>query len=148
MQQGIGSIPLKLHDGTIRVLTDARYVPDLKKNIISLGAFDAKGYTITMSGGVLKVVVRRALVVLKGSRKGSLYGSTVTGRASVSVSSDENDASRLWHMRLEHAGEKALQGLVKQGLLKGDKTGKVGFSEHCVLGKQTRVKFVGFIVPT
>ena len=44
-------------------------------------------------------------------------------------------------MRLGHAGEKALQGLVKQGLLKGAKTGKHGFCEHCVLGKQTRVKF-------
>jgi hypothetical protein len=34
-----------------------------------------------------------------------------------------------------------LQGLVKQGLLKGAKTRKHGFCEHCVLGKQTRVKF-------
>jgi hypothetical protein len=38
-------------------------------------------------------------------------------------------------MRLGHAGEKALQGLVKQGLLKGIKTGKHGFYEHCFFGK-------------
>ena len=44
-------------------------------------------------------------------------------------------------MRLGHAGEKALQILVKQGLLKGVRTGKLDFCEHCVLGKQKRVSF-------
>lgn len=108
--KGIGSIRLKLHDGSIRVLTDVRYIPDLKKNLISLGTFDAKGYSIIIKGGVLKVV-RGALITMKGTRKGNLYfldGSTVTGRAAVSKSSDDSDESRLWHMRLGHAGEKAL----------------------------------------
>ena len=44
-------------------------------------------------------------------------------------------------MRLEHTGETALQTLAKQGLLKGPKTRKMEFCEHCVLGKKTRVKF-------
>uniref|UniRef100_A0A2N9I8X0 Integrase catalytic domain-containing protein n=1 Tax=Fagus sylvatica TaxID=28930 RepID=A0A2N9I8X0_FAGSY len=44
-------------------------------------------------------------------------------------------------MRLGHAGKKALQGLVKQGLLKGAKTCKIDFCKHCVFRKQTRVKF-------
>ncbi|GMP84677.1 hypothetical protein CsSME_00038115 [Camellia sinensis var. sinensis] len=85
---------------------------------------------------------------MKGTRQGNLYfldGSTVTGRVAVSTSSssedDASDTSKLWHMRLGHVGEKALQGLVKQGLLKGAKTGKLEFCEHCVLGKQTRIMF-------
>ena len=50
-------------------------------------------------------------------------------------------------MRLDHAGEKAstgeksMQALVKQDLLKGAKTCKLEFFEHCVLGKKTKVKF-------
>ena len=44
-------------------------------------------------------------------------------------------------MPLGHAGEKALQTLVKQGLLKGVNSCKLKFYEHCVLGKQKRVKF-------
>jgi hypothetical protein len=44
-------------------------------------------------------------------------------------------------MKLGHASEKALQGLAKQGLLDGATTCKFGFCEHCILGKQTRVKF-------
>ena len=42
-------------------------------------------------------------------------------------------------MRLGHVGEKSLQILAKHGLLKGIKTCKLDFCEHCVLGKQRRV---------
>lgn len=38
---GIGSVRLKLHDESIRLLTDVRYVLDLKRNQ-SLGEFDKK----------------------------------------------------------------------------------------------------------
>ncbi|GJR43097.1 kinase-like domain, phloem protein 2-like protein [Tanacetum coccineum] len=34
---GIGTIWIKMHDGVFRTLTDVRYVPDIKKNLISLG---------------------------------------------------------------------------------------------------------------
>ena len=44
-------------------------------------------------------------------------------------------------MRLGHAGEKSLQTLAIQGLLKGAKTCKLDFCEQCVLGKQKKVKF-------
>ncbi|KAI9162078.1 hypothetical protein LWI28_023589 [Acer negundo] len=79
-----------------------------------------------MEGGVLKVV-RGAFLAMKVTRQRNLYfldGYTVTRRAAVSSSSDDeaSDTFRLWHMRLGHVGEKALQGLVKQGLLKGAKT--------------------------
>ena len=55
--QGIGSIRLKLHNGSIRVLTDVRYVSDLKKNLLSLGTLDSKGFRISIQDGVLKVVL-------------------------------------------------------------------------------------------
>jgi len=44
-------------------------------------------------------------------------------------------------MRLGHTGEKSLQAFAKQGLLKGVKTCKLDFCEHCVIGKKTKVKF-------
>ncbi|KAI9166262.1 hypothetical protein LWI28_029115 [Acer negundo] len=120
--KGIGTVRLKMHDGTIRRLTDVWYVPDLKKNLISLGVLDSSSYKVTMEGGVLKVVLG-AFLAMKGTRQRNLYfldRYTVTGRATVSSSSDDeaSDTSRLWHMRLGHVEEKALQGLVKQGLLK------------------------------
>jgi len=51
-------------------------------------------------------------------------------------------------MRIRHIGEKSLQALVKEGLLKGDKTCKLNFCEHYVIGKKTKVKFdTAFIAP-
>ncbi|KAI3472951.1 hypothetical protein Pfo_029197 [Paulownia fortunei] len=142
---GIGSIRLKNHDGSTRVLTDVRYVPDLKKNLISLGALESKGLVVTMRYGVLKTT-SGALVVIKGIRRNNLYyyqGNTVIGTASAAISNNDKDfeATRLWHMRLGHADEKSLQTLAKQGLLKCAKVCKLDFCEHCVLGKQKRVKF-------
>ncbi|KAG6414261.1 hypothetical protein SASPL_126979 [Salvia splendens] len=65
-----------------------------------------------------------ALVMLKGVRKNNLYyyqGSTVVGTVATATSSNKKDAkaTKLWHLRLGHAGERSLQILAKQGLLKG-----------------------------
>ena len=51
------------------------------------------------------------------------------------------EMSRLWHMRLGHAGEKSLQMLAMQELLKDAKSCKLDFCEQCVIGKQKSVKF-------
>ena len=141
---GIGSISLKNHDGSTRVLTDVRYILKLEKNLISLGTLESKGFTIIMQNGILKVV-SEALVVMKGIRRNNLYlyqGSITVGTAAAVTEADKvAEMSRLWHMRLGHAGEKSLQTLAMQGLLKGVKTCKMDFCEQCVLGKQKRVKF-------
>ena len=44
-------------------------------------------------------------------------------------------------MRLGRTGERSLQTLIKQELLKGVKTYKLEFCKHCVIGKMTKVKF-------
>ena len=126
------------------MLTDVRYIPKLEKNLISLGTLESKGFTIILQNGILKVV-SGALVVMKGIRRNNLYlyqGSTAVGTAAAVSEADKvAEMSRLWHMRLGHAGEKSLQTLAMQGLLKDAKTCKLDFCEQCVLGKQKRVKF-------
>ena len=47
--------------------------------------------------------------------------------AAVSEVDKVAEMSRLWHMRLGYAGEKSLQMLAMQGLLKGAKTCKLDF---------------------
>ena len=128
---GIGSIKLRNHDRSTRILRDVRYVPKLKKNLISLGDLESKGLVVTMRDGIFKAT-SGALVMLKGARKNNLYyyqGSTVVGTVPTTTSSTKKDAeaTKLWHMRLGHAGEKSLQILTKQGLLKGTKACKLEF---------------------
>jgi len=77
---------------------------------------------------------------MKGIKNMNLYyskGSTMTCVLAIAVDSDED--AKLWHMRLGHAGEKCMQALMKQDLLKGAKTRKLKFCEHCILSKKTKV---------
>ena len=40
----IGNIRVKMFDGVIKTLCDVRHVPDLRKNVISLGTLDGNGF--------------------------------------------------------------------------------------------------------
>ena len=140
---GIGAIKIKMHDGIVRTLSDVRHIPELKKNLISLGTLDSNGCTYKAGGGVMRIS-KGALVVMKGLKQNGLYflqGSTITGAAAVSSSDSDSEITKLWHMRLGHMSERGMDELTKQGLLCGQKTGKLDFCEHCIFGKQCRVKF-------
>ena len=72
-----------LHDGTFCNLTEVRYIPDLKKNLISVGFLESKGFKITMENGILKVSYG-ALVALTATCKRNMYflnGSIIVGGA-------------------------------------------------------------------
>ncbi|KAK3007741.1 hypothetical protein RJ639_014050 [Escallonia herrerae] len=137
----IGSIQIKMHDGIVRTLTDVRHVPELRKNLISLGTLDSNGCSYRAAGGVMRII-KGALIVMKGLKQNSLYllqGSTVTGAATIALSSNiDSDTTKLWHMHLGHMNERGMDVLSKQGLLGRKKTGKLDFCQHCVFGKQFR----------
>ena len=40
---GIVTVRIKMFNGVVRDLTDVRYVPQMKKNIISVGVVESKG---------------------------------------------------------------------------------------------------------
>ena len=61
----INTVLVKMFNGMVRELKDVRYVPQLKRNLISVGAFEAFGLEISIRDGVLKMV-KGLMVVLKG----------------------------------------------------------------------------------
>ncbi|KAG8503622.1 hypothetical protein CXB51_001566 [Gossypium anomalum] len=70
------------------------------------------------------------------------HGSIVTGDAAVASSSlSDDDITKLWHMRLGHMSENDMVELSKKRLLDGKGICKLNFCEHCVFGKQKRVRF-------
>ncbi|KAG8488765.1 hypothetical protein CXB51_016773 [Gossypium anomalum] len=142
---GVGIIKVKMFDGVVRTLSDVRHVPELKRNLISLSTLDLKGYRYTAESGVFKIS-KGSLIVMKGQRKTAklyvLQGSTVTGDAAIASSSlSDDDITKLWHMRLGHMSENDMVELSKRGLLDGQGICKLNFCEHCVFGKQKRVRF-------
>jgi len=51
----IGSIHMKMFDEWVRTFKDVRYVPDLRKNLLSFGALKAQRYKFSCTDGILKV---------------------------------------------------------------------------------------------
>ncbi|KAG8478679.1 hypothetical protein CXB51_028516 [Gossypium anomalum] len=142
---GVGTIKVKMFDGVVRTLSGIRHVPELKRNLILLSTLDSKGYRYTAKSRVLNIS-KGSLVVMKGQRKiAKLYvlqGSTITGDAAVaSFSLSNDDITKLWHMRLGHMSENGMAELSKRGLLDGQGIYKLNSCEHCVFGKQKRVRF-------
>lgn len=50
---GIGTVELILDDGTMKTLQEFRYIPELKRNLISLGSPDQNRYTFKNENGKL-----------------------------------------------------------------------------------------------
>jgi len=70
--EGIGTVRIMLSDRMVRMLKDVRYISQLKKNVISIGALEAQGLRGTHGEGILKIF-SDSLVVLKGIRCNNLY---------------------------------------------------------------------------
>jgi len=138
---GLGSIILKMSDGTQHTLTDVRHIPDLKRNLISLGTLDALGYNFKSQGGVLRIY-KGVLQVMKGKLEHGLYvleGETFTGEASTINMKPER--AEVWHRRLGHMSVQGMTELNKQGVLKVTGLSDFQLCENCVLGKSHRLKF-------
>ena len=64
--KGIGSVQIRMFDGVVRTLTNVRYVPGLRKSLISLGQLDSLGCKIIIESDSLRVS-KGVLVVIKGA---------------------------------------------------------------------------------
>lgn len=108
--EGVGIIKLKTHDGSYKILTEVRYIPQLKRNLIPLGVLESNGYRFESADGILKVIKGNNLIV-RGIRNQSHYADVVI----VVGYSEGNsqDESMLWHARLGHVGETGLNELLK-----------------------------------
>nr|GEX19726.1 retrovirus-related Pol polyprotein from transposon TNT 1-94 [Tanacetum cinerariifolium] len=116
--RGIGKVKVQLKDGSNFVLHNVRYIPELKRNMISLGTLEKEGYIVKLQSGKIKVI-NGSRVVLSGTRRDnyvySLDGHAVAGELNASVE-EKYSLAQVWHKRLGHISEAGLQVLEKQGL--------------------------------
>ena len=61
---GIGSIQIRMHDGVVRTLTKVRHIPELKKNLVFVGAMDLKSFSYWVEGGVMHIKGKGKFVVM------------------------------------------------------------------------------------
>lgn len=107
--RGIGTVKLMLDDGSCKILKSVRYVPELKRSLISLGTLDKAGFSYTSEKGMLKVS-KEEVLKLTGKLKDGLYilqGKTLNGETHAITDQASRDTV-LWHKRLAHIGAKGL----------------------------------------
>ena len=54
--RGIGTVTILTPDGCERKLREVRYVPELKRNLVSLGMLDSASFSFKAENGVIKIV--------------------------------------------------------------------------------------------
>ena len=62
--EGIGTVCVKMVNGIVRELKEVRYVPQLRRNLISVGVLEALGLMVSIRDGVLKMT-KGSIVVMK-----------------------------------------------------------------------------------
>lgn len=141
MVRGICNVKLQLDDGSVKLLKAIRFVPELKRNLISLGTLDSDGYHYKSENGILRVFKNDSLKLI-GKLCSGLYvlqGKTLLGE--VNTIEQQNKEGSLWHKRLAHISERRLSCLYKQGLIGDQKPDHIDFCEHCIIGKSARQSF-------
>lgn len=114
---GIGYARLKLHDRSIRKLKHVRFVPNLKRNMITLHLLDQIGYNVKIESDEI-IIIKGTETITNGLRKIEVFvldGEVVVGEVGMSINTNI-DKTRLWHLRLRHIREKRLKTLDKQSV--------------------------------
>jgi len=102
---GIGNIHMRMFDRQVQTLKIVRHVPDLKKNLLSFGALEARGYKFSGADEGIKVI-KGSMTILQRERIANLYkltGSIIIGDASAAT--EKEDTTKLWLMCLRHMSE-------------------------------------------
>jgi hypothetical protein len=136
----MGKVKIKQRNGNQWLLKEVRHVLDLRKNLISTRQLASEGCISIFTDKTWKVI-KGSLVIAKGEKVGTLYLCAGNTDSSISLASTRVDTT-LWHHRLGHMSEKGMQILHKRNLLPDLKQIDLDFCEHCVYGKQKRVRFL------
>lgn len=138
--EGMGTMRLALNNGQELLLNDVRFVPGIKKSLLSVGQLDAHGYTTIFVGGSWKLL-KGSMLVTKGSKRGTLYYlrcKALPGKflAVAEIASH----TELWHKRLGHMSQKGIE--VLSSLKRLDVKGKnLDFCNDCLYGKQKKSSY-------
>ena len=115
-----GECALVMEGGTTLMMNDVRHVPNLRRNLTSIGQLTDSGYKVTFEHGSYKVS-KGALVVAHSKREGSLF--IANGKIDHLIAAGQKTSSNVdcmtWHRRLGHMSEKGMQIMVVGGSLPG-----------------------------
>ena len=126
---GMGDVRILLSNGSVWLLEKVRHIPELRRNLISVGQLDDEGHAILFIGGTWKVT-KGTRILTRGKKTGTLY-MTSSLRDTIAVADASTDTS-LWHCRLGHMNEKGTNMLLSKGKLLELKSIDFDMCESCI----------------
>jgi len=109
-----------------------------------MGTLEAGGYEFKVNNGVLRVM-QDSSEFIRGIRRASLYileaQASMAGSESLVTTASETDKTQIWHSRMGHIGQQAMEVLSKKGCFGDDRISEIKFCEDCVIGKTHRTSF-------
>ena len=124
-------------------LKNVLYLPELKRNLLSVQAMTKLGATVVFEGNECRISKDSRLVGI-GIMQGKLYMLKVVPEEYVNVAKN-NPNMELWHCRFGHLGMDNISKLLNENMVEGMSNAKDGdmsdVCEVCVMGKQHRMSF-------
>ena len=132
---GIRDIHLKNINGSRLILKNVKHIPDIRKNLISTGKLDDKGFYNIFDNGIWKLT-KGSMVIANRQKFSSLcYMDTKIMDFDINTMNDEAKVE-LWHKRLSHISEKGLKILTKKNHLLDLKSTPLKQCPHCLAGNR------------
>lgn len=122
------------------------FVPDIKKNLFSVGVRTSKGFNVMFQGQNISIT-RDDVVVAQGVKQENGVSGCSSRHwklAVLSMKSTSPQASlRVWHERLGHVNSRTVRDMVKKGIVTGVKLRNTQdfFCQACQMGKLHRSSF-------
>lgn len=145
---GVGNIEVISYvnnQATNCVLKNVLFVPNLRKNLLSVKRLEMANIKVVFNEGFVKIIHKEQGLIAIGERK-NLYeiGFKLQDSEMLNVERGDNNFIK-WHKRFGHLGFSSLEKLIKNNLVAGMdenlKVNKVEFCEPCISGKMTRLPF-------
>nr|GEV26563.1 retrovirus-related Pol polyprotein from transposon TNT 1-94 [Tanacetum cinerariifolium] len=117
----ISKVRIQLRDESSFVLHNVRYIPELKRNLISLGTLEKEGFTVKLQSDKVKVINGSRVVLSEIRRDNCVYsldGHTIVGELNASV--EEKDSLAQFRCRNAHySGSDRLCSFTLMGSVSG-----------------------------
>jgi hypothetical protein len=143
--KGIGTIRIKkfINGSWLdAIIENALYVPDIKKNLFSVGVCTSRNYSAFFSGQSVEIFRGQELMAQGAKQINGIYRMffKVVSVCEANVCTTD---LRLLHERMAHVNIRTLQEMAKKGLLPEIRPDEVNsfFCEACMYGKLHRLPF-------
>ncbi|MCO5611555.1 hypothetical protein L7F22_065808 [Adiantum nelumboides] len=147
-----GNVPLSLQDGNVKYLVDVLHVPNITKNLVSIGQMVEHGLQVRFNADGLYVeeYKKNGKLIAEGKKVGRMFTLDVNipevNAVMFAHGSGAVTDTQIWHKRIGHANVQRLKTMQSQELVTGLPVFKVDVMqkvcEACQFGRQAKASFL------